>query len=41
MARHSLLPGDIDVVYVEIRRASRSFFSKLSEYSGSRINLEL
>ena len=41
MVRHSLLPSDIDVAYIEIRRASRSFFGKLSEYSGSRINLEV
>ncbi len=41
MARHPLLPGDTDVTYVEIRRSSRSFFGKLSEYRKTRINLEV
>ncbi len=41
MTRYSLLPGDIDIVYVEIRKSSRSFFGKLSEYAKTRINLEV
>ncbi|MFN3267775.1 MAG: hypothetical protein ACK416_00785 [Zestosphaera sp.] len=41
MIRHSPLPSDIDVAYVEIRRSSRSFFGKLSEYGKTRINLEV
>lgn len=41
MTRYSLLPYDTDIVYVEIRKSSRSFFGKLSEYGKTRINLEV
>jgi len=41
VARYSLLPYDTDVVYIEIRKSSRSFFGKLSEHGETRINLEV
>lgn len=41
MIRHSLLPYDTDIMYVEIRKSSRSFFGKLSEHGRTRINLEV
>jgi len=41
MSRISLLPKDVDMVYVEIRKPSRSFFGKLSEYGMTKISLEV
>lgn len=41
MTRYSLLPYDTDIMYVEIRKSSRSFFGKLSEHRKTRINLEV
>lgn len=41
MIKKSPLPKDIGMIHVEIKKPSGSFFGKLSEYSMTRINLEV